>query len=489
MSARLARIDAIQRDRDQVCEELSAVVVTEELLHRIESAAAAVDRTGDQLALISAAVEFTAAADIELAVGDQRVSLSAGQSWSTTATGPTEVEVPGVLTARITPGATALDVQAKHAAAQQELTAALAAADVADLSGGTMRRPAAPRTAEQPRPVERDVIRPVRRRRRRPTALAAGAVACRSTGRTRSHDGYHRRPQPNSTRQKPLAWPRTPNARPVVVSQRPPTSRLAETSTRATVLLDKVATQRAELERATDQLAQERASVSDEDLSASADAEPAGGATAAQQRAAELAEELAAAAPDAVAAELAAATRAAESLRDRYEDAARALREVSIELSVFGSEGRQGKLDAAETEREHAASEHTRVGQPGPGRGAAAVGDGTPPRHHPTALRRALPHGTAAARPPGVRAHFRGRRRQRVCVSAAERWTASRCLTNPCPAGPKSNSAFWRGWPAPLWSPRRTPFRWWSTTRWGSPIRTGWPRWGRCSTPWARTVR
>jgi hypothetical protein len=139
-------------------------------------------------------------------------------------------------------------------------------------------------------------------------------------------------------------------------------SRLVETSTRATVLLDKLATQRAELERATNQLAQERASVSDEDLSASADLSRRA-ATTAQQRAAELAEELAAAAPDAVAAELADANRAAESLRDRYEDAARALREISIELSVFGSEGRQGKLDAAETEHEHATSEHTRVGQ------------------------------------------------------------------------------------------------------------------------------
>ena len=55
---------------------------------------------------MSAAVEFTAAADIELAVGDQQVSLSAGQSWSITATGATTVEIPGVLTARVTPGAT-----------------------------------------------------------------------------------------------------------------------------------------------------------------------------------------------------------------------------------------------------------------------------------------------------------------------------------------------------------------------------------------------
>ena len=104
------------------------------------------------------------------------------------------------------------------------------------------------------------------------------------------------------------------------------TSRLVETSTRATVLLDKVATQRAELERATNQLAQERASVSDEDLSASADSSQRA-ATAAQQRASEIAEALAAAAPGAVAAALADATRATESLRDRYEDAAPTLRD------------------------------------------------------------------------------------------------------------------------------------------------------------------
>ena len=63
-----------------------------------------------------------------------------------------------------------------------------------------------------------------------------------------------------------------------------------------------------------------------------------------------------------MAAELAAATEAAESLSNDYEAAARALREVNIELAVFGSEGRQGKLDAAEIEREHAASQHARVG-------------------------------------------------------------------------------------------------------------------------------
>ncbi|MBZ4588837.1 AAA family ATPase, partial [Mycobacterium avium subsp. hominissuis] len=143
LAARLDKIDGIQRDRERISAELSTIAVTEELLRRIEDAAAAVDRIGDQLASTSAAVEFTAAADIHLVIGDRQVSLPAGQSWSITAAGPTAVEVPGVLTARVTPGATTLDVQAKHAAAQQELAAALTASAVADL--------AAARSADQRR--------------------------------------------------------------------------------------------------------------------------------------------------------------------------------------------------------------------------------------------------------------------------------------------------------------------------------------------------
>ena len=122
-----------------------------------------------------------------------------------------------------------------------------------------------------------------------------------------------------------------------------------------------MATQRAELDAATHLLAQERASVSDEDLASAADATLAA-AQAAERRVAELAAELAAAEPDAVGAELADAAAASESLHKDYEAASRALREVSIELSVFGGEGRQGKLDAAETEREHAISQHARAG-------------------------------------------------------------------------------------------------------------------------------
>ncbi len=361
LSARLAKIAAIERDRDGLDAELSAIAVTEELLERIEDAAAAVDRIGDQLALTSAGVEFTATADIELAAGDQRVSLSAGQSWTITATGPTTVEVAGVLAARITPGATTLDIQAKYAAAQQELAAALAAADAVDL--------AAARSADRRR-------RELQGSRNQLTATVAGLCGDEQIDEMRSRLAELRAGRPDEpdlpatdTAAARAEFDAAEAARAAATAEcearrqkaAAADGHLIELSTRATVLQNTLEAQRGELDAATERLAQERASVSDEDLAKAAD----GGrqaAEAADRRVIELAGELAAAAPEAVADELAAATEAAESLRDRYEDAARALREISIELSVFGSEGRQGKLDAAETEREHAAGLHGRVG-------------------------------------------------------------------------------------------------------------------------------
>jgi hypothetical protein len=360
LSARLAKVDAIQGDRDRLGAELSTIAVTGELLRRIEDAAATVDRIGGQLALMSAGVEFTASADIELTAGDQRVSLPAGQSWSITATGPTTVEVPGVLTARVTPGATTLDIQAKYAAAQQELTAALAAADAADLAGA--------RSADQRR-------RELQNSRDQLTATVAGLCGDEQIDELRSRLAQLRAGQPDepdpvmdigAARAEldaaeaacAVATAECEARRQIAAAT---DAGLAELSTDATVLQNKAETQRSELDAATDRLAQERASVSDEDLASAAEAGRRA-AEIAERRVAELTDELAAAAPDAVATELAAAAAEANSLHERYEDAARALREIGIELSVFGSEGRQGKLDTAETEREHAAGQHTRVG-------------------------------------------------------------------------------------------------------------------------------
>jgi AAA ATPase-like protein len=361
LSARLTKVESIQHERDQVCADLAAITLTEELLRRIERAAAAVDRTGDQLAMISAAVEFTAAADIELTVGDQRVPLSAGQTWSTTATGPTEVRLPGIVTARITPGATALDVQAEYAAAQQQLTAALVAGDVADLAEA--------QSVDQRR-------RELQASRDQLGAALAGLCGDEEPDQLRGRlaqlrAGQSAEPELFATdiaavRADLDAAEAARGAAAAEYDARRNSavgaaSGLTEISTWATVLLHEAANQRAELDRVIEQLAQERTSVADADLALSADAGVQAAQTA-QRRASELAEELAAAAPQAVAAELAEATDAAGSLDDRYEDAAGSLREISIELSVIGSEGRQGKLDAAETELEHARGEHARVG-------------------------------------------------------------------------------------------------------------------------------
>ncbi|OBH50317.1 AAA family ATPase [Mycobacterium sp. E2479] len=361
LTARLAKIEAIERERERISAELSVIAVTEAALRRIEDAAAAVDRTGDQLALTSTAIEFSAAADIQLVVADQQISLPAGQSWSITAAGPTAVEVPGVLTARVTPGATTLDIHAKHAAAQEEFAAALAAGDVADL--------AAARSADQHR-------RELHSTRDQLTATLAGLHGDEQVDELRSRlaqlhaeelagaepvfvDIGAARAELATVLQARAAASSECQARRQAAAAA--ATGLAELATRATVLQNALETRRAELDAAAARLAAERASAEDDELAAASVAALAA-SQAAQQRVAELTDALAAASPDAVAFELTDAKKEADTLRERYEEASRALREVTIELSVFGTEGRQGKLDAAETEREHAATEHGQVG-------------------------------------------------------------------------------------------------------------------------------
>ncbi len=357
LASRLAKIDTAQRDREQICSELSAIVLSAEMLQRIEKAAASVDRTNGRLALVSATVEFTAVTDIELARGGQRVSLPAGQSWSTTCSGLTEVEVPGVLNARFTPGVTAHDAQAELTAAQQELAAALTAGQVADLE-------AARSTEQRRRELQnsRDQLTAtlvglcgddqVEHLRSRLAQLRVGGVADVSVDSAAAHAEADK-----ADAVCVQAAEDCESRRKVATAAG---YKLTETSTHAMGLHDKALTQRAELVAAADRLAQQRASVTDDDLAATADTDLLAAQTA-QRRVAELAGQLAAAAPDAVAAELADATEEVEALHARCEEAARTLHAISIELAVFGTEGRQGKLDTAETKREHALSEYSRV--------------------------------------------------------------------------------------------------------------------------------
>src|SRR6478752_2521545 len=76
---------------------------------------------------------------------------------------------------------------------------------------------------------------------------------------------------------------------------------------------------------------------------------------------AELGAELARSAPDTVTAALNDAVRRADSLGCRHDEASGALREVTAQLKVYGTEGCKGQLDAAQTEREHAVAEYLRM--------------------------------------------------------------------------------------------------------------------------------
>jgi AAA ATPase domain len=359
LTARLGKIDAAQRDRDAVSSELSAIALTDNLFQQIERAAATVERVEGQLALVSATIEFVAASDIELVVADQRVSLPAGQSWSTTAGGATEVEVPGVLTARFTPGATALDIQAEHAAAQQDLTAALAMAQVADVAAARLtdqRRRELLNSRDQLTATLAafcgdDEVEQLRSRlaELHGTTYTADIAMDAATARAELEEAAAARVKASAeleTRRKVAAAA---------------AAKLSEISTRATLSNDKVATQRAELAAVADRLAQQRAAITDEALETTA-ANDLQAAQTAAGRVAELSKQLAAAAPDAVAAELADATLAAEALQTRHDEIAHTLHEISVELTLFGTEGRKGKLDAAEASREHARSEYDRVG-------------------------------------------------------------------------------------------------------------------------------
>jgi len=359
LAAKLTKIDAALNEREAVVKELSTIAMPEGLLSQIEQAASAVDRAEGQLALVSATVEFIAAADIELFIGAERVQLPAGETWSTVANIATEVEIPGIVTARVLPGTSAVEIRSKYAVAQENLTAMLARAQVADLE-------AARRTDQRRRELQsaRDQL----------TATLAGLSGDDDVDDLRARldelrslpvlsddidAGAARAELIEATAAHAQAGVDCQTHRKVAALAM---AQFGEAAAQATRVQDKLVIQRAELVAVADRLTVQRAMVPDEKLAADVAADGAK-AQAAASRVAGLTEQLAAKEPDVVAAELADAVESAAALRRRHDDVTTALHEIAAQLKVFGTEGRYGKLDAAEIEREHARSEHDRVGR------------------------------------------------------------------------------------------------------------------------------
>lgn len=364
LATRLSKIDTAARELDRITVELAEISLDDAGMRAIEAAAVAVERAAGQAELASARIELVAVDNLDVRVDDAPVALEARQPWTVNTTADTEIDVPGVLTVRVVPGAPAAQTQARLDEAQSALDTALAAAGVDGVE--------AARALDTRR---RDLLGSRDRLRATVDALTGED----DLADLRSRLAQLRAGQPDETGLFELSGPTDIGAarteldtavaahrqavadcetsRKVVAAA---AKKLADRSTRLSVLRDKLTTAQAELTVAGGRLEVQRAQTGDDELAVKAQAaDEEAGATAG--RVAALRTELSASEPDSVNTALDEAVRTAGLLDARHGTAVEGLREVAAQLKVYGTQGRKGHLDAAETEREHAHAEYLRV--------------------------------------------------------------------------------------------------------------------------------
>ena len=360
LSSRLAKIDAASGEVERIERELAAIALSDASMRDIEQAALAVERATGQAELASAHIEVVVADCVELLVGGQPVALEAGGTWSANASTPTEIDVPGVLTARVVPGAPAAETQARLDAAQQVLATALAAvrvADVAEARALDQRRRELVSTRDRSAAIATGSIGDddVHALRARLAELQDGNAGAPSPGPTDPANARAELDAATAAHQQSVADCETHRKVAEAAAKR-----LGERATQASVAREKLTTCYAELTVGRERLQLQRAAATDDELlvKAEADMEKARRATG---LVADLGGELARCAPDAVAAALDETSRRVDALSERHDEVADALRVVAAQLKVYGTEGRKCQLDAAEIEREHAEAEYLRV--------------------------------------------------------------------------------------------------------------------------------
>ena len=329
-------------------------------MRAIEAAKAAVDVVMGQVELVSAHVELVAIADVQVCLGGESITLAAGETWATSVSAETDIEIPGLLTARLAPGTPASQTQAKLDAAQEVL--------VAELAKGAVDDVAAARILDQ----RRHHLVTTRDRLNATIEALAGDESADQL-RARLAELTARQPAGAELFDADAGAVRAELEAAAVALQQAiadcethrkvaaaAAKQLGEHQTRVALLQDKLASEQAQIALARDQLSLQRVASSDDELAAKAEAHEEG-ARRADALVAELIAELAGAAPDAVAAALNEAVRRADAVGRGHDEVAEALREVTTQLKVYGTEGRKGQLDAAETEREHAEAEYVRV--------------------------------------------------------------------------------------------------------------------------------
>ncbi|MBX7433609.1 AAA family ATPase [Mycobacterium sp. Y57] len=373
LAARLDTIERHRRDLDAVRRDLAAITITDPQMAEIDSAAAYVDRASAAVAQACARVELLAEVDLEVTLAGETVTLRAGETRSAAVTGTAGVEVAGVLSMSVTPGASATTTQAELDAANVALARALSAAGVGDAAQARELD-----SRRRDRTADRDRIRAILDAltaddsadalRARLTTLRANDVA-EDAGPAPEQGGLW---DPVDGPPDPAALRAELDAATAAHQQAgrecDTRRRVAEEAAKvlsqrglcAARAKEKLAAAQTELATAGQRLAAQRGAQSDDQLTLAAEAD-AEAARAAQATVARLGQELAGHEPDAVGAALAAAERHSAGLAARRDDAGDALREVATQLKVYGTEGRKGALDDAETHLQRTEADYQRV--------------------------------------------------------------------------------------------------------------------------------
>lgn len=359
LTSRVAGIDEIERELAPISQELAAITLTGEALADIERHWSAVQRAESQLQADAAGVEFIAAADLEITVDGQARTLIAGDSWTQPASAAVVVDLPGVLSVRIDPGASSAKLRADLEAARQLLDRELQAAGVTDIE--TARALDARRRAlTESRATHSAKLE----------GLCAGedAAALRTqlAGlRAKAAEGDQVDPEAAGPELQ-AAQEALRIARDVAETQQKVAVAAAAAHTakaaEVTIARDRLKSADIECVSVHEQLAMLRAVVSDEAVAAQAmaDAEEQSKSDAVVSG---LTERYDANDPAAIDAELAAAAAAVETMTAQRDAAALELAKLTAELGVIGSEGRHGQLDEAQAELDRARGEHIRIGE------------------------------------------------------------------------------------------------------------------------------
>jgi hypothetical protein len=360
LADQLAQIERILTQRAEVTDQLAAIALTVELFGEIDESAALVELLQTQLRADAGAVEFTAPVDLAVVADGEAVTLAAGHPWTPTPSAPLTVEVPGVITVRIDPGAGVADMRTRLDAAQRRLANALtlgAVSDVAHARALDGRRRELTATGDTLTATWGALCADVDI-----DALRAQVTEFRTGGPEPETDPTEAAAQAEAELR--AAGTALDDAVAAAEAQAAAADSAAEALKSkvdaANILRERAKAADSELTDVRGRLAESQAVASDEQIESFAATDATTQNTADEQLAA-LTAEYQAHNPDDVAAELAAAIRGEREIAGELTDAGKEIDALTAQWEIIGAEGRRGQLDDAEVALLRIRAEHDAI--------------------------------------------------------------------------------------------------------------------------------